>query len=49
MLSEASTTKSKKGISASTGMYFIYRKLLKRGHGNEADFLGFLHKSVPHE
>jgi hypothetical protein len=25
-----------------------YKKLLK-GHGNEADFLGFLHKSVPHE
>ncbi len=20
-----------------------------KGHGNEADFLGFLHKSVPHE
>jgi hypothetical protein len=23
--------------------------LLLKGHGNEADFLGFLHKSVPHE
>jgi hypothetical protein len=27
----------------------ITHSFLLKGHGNEADFLGFLHKSVPHE
>jgi hypothetical protein len=27
----------------------LFPRTLLKGHGNEADFLGFLHKSVPHE
>ena len=28
---------------------YIWSKAILKGHGNEADFLGFFHKSVPHE
>jgi hypothetical protein len=37
-------------VSHWTGEYFFQRKepLILKGHGNEADFLGFLHKLDPH-
>ncbi len=41
-------TKSDNGFTKILCSHVFYHKFALKGHGNEADFLGFLQKLVPH-